>query len=92
MRWWVRNVARHPASFWLETATGRHYPDFVAQLTDGQLLVVEYKGGQGWTDAAEARAIRAAWERAGGGLYLIVRERDEDGRDVLAQLTRKLGR
>ena len=44
VKFWVRNVARHRASFWLPTATDRFYPDFVAQLEDGRLLVVEYKG------------------------------------------------
>ena len=42
--YWIRNVARHPESFSLPTATNKFYPDFVAQLTDGRLLVVEYKG------------------------------------------------
>ena len=41
---WIRNVARHPESFFLPTATDKFYPDFVAQLTDGRLFVVEYKG------------------------------------------------
>ena len=43
-----------------------------------------------WNDAAEDRAIGAAWERAGGGLYLMARARDEQGRGVLAQLMDKL--
>ena len=29
VRFWLRNVARHPASFWLPTATDKFYPDFV---------------------------------------------------------------
>ena len=41
--YWIRNVARHPESFWLPTATDKFYPDFVARLADGRLLVVEYK-------------------------------------------------
>ena len=44
LRYWIRNAARDPASFWLPTAAGRFYPDFVAQLDNGRLLVVEYKG------------------------------------------------
>ena len=44
LKYWVRNVARHPDSFWLPTATDKFYPDFVALLEDGRLLVVEYKG------------------------------------------------
>jgi hypothetical protein len=30
----------------LPLATGRFYPDFVAHLTDGGMLVVEYKSAQ----------------------------------------------
>ena len=42
---WVRNVEREERfSFWLPTATDYFYPDFVAELADGRVLVVEYKG------------------------------------------------
>src|SRR3546814_646424 len=44
LKFWLRNVASHPNSFWLPTATGKFYPDFVAELEDGRRLVVEYKG------------------------------------------------
>ena len=30
--------------FWLPLAKTKFYPDFVAELTDGRLLVVEHKG------------------------------------------------
>ena len=45
VRHWVRNLDSDPvAGFWLPTSFGRFYPDFVCELTDGRLLVVEYKG------------------------------------------------
>jgi type III restriction enzyme len=91
VKWWVRNVAKHPAAFWLPTAGGRFYPDFIAELTDGRTFVVEYKGEQGWSDAQLDRIAGAAWERAGGGLFLMVRRR-ADGLDPLGQMLRKLGR
>lgn len=80
------NVARHPASFWLQTSTQRTYPDFVAELTDGRIFVVEYKGADHWADAAEDRAIGEVWARATGNLYLMVRAKDDHGRAPLAQL------
>lgn len=86
---WSRNVAGHPASFWLQTSKDRTYPDFVARLTDGRIFVVEYKGDHLWDGAAEDRAIGLAWERAGGGLYLMVRKSDQ-GRSPLTQLMDKL--
>jgi type III restriction enzyme len=89
VEFWSRNVARHPASFWLQTSKDRTYPDFVARLTDGRIFVVEYKGDHLWDGAAEDRAIGLAWERAGGGLYLMVRKSDQ-GRPPLTQLMDKL--
>ena len=41
----VRNLDSDPvAGFWLPTWFGHCYPDFVCQLTDGRVLVAEYKG------------------------------------------------
>ena len=88
---WVRNVASHPASFWLQTSTQRTYPDFVAELADGRFFVVEYKGANHWADAAEDRAIGEVWARATGNLYLMVRAKDENGRDAIGQLLAHLG-
>ena len=92
--YWIRNVARHPESFWLPTATGKFYPDFVVQLSDSRLLVVEYKGAHlaDGPDTAEKRTIGALWEKAseGKGLFIIA-ERMVDGMDVREQLTQKIG-
>ena len=92
LRCWIRNVARDPASFWLPTATGRFYPDFVARLDDGRLLVVEYKGAflTNEPETREKRAIGALWERQSGGegLFLMA-EKMVDGKDVRDQLMEK---
>ena len=94
LEYWVRNVARHPASFWLPTATDRFYPDFVARLDDGRLFVVEYKGAHiaERTDTREKRSVGALWERrsAGKGLFALV-EKEVGGKDVRTQLLRKIG-
>ena len=72
---WIRNVARHPNSFSLPTATDKFYPDFVALLNDGRLLVVEYKGAHiaEGSDTNEKRTIGALWERSsdGKGQFII---------------------
>lgn len=96
VRRWVRNLERQPeASFWLPTATDRFYPDFVAELADGRLLVVEYKGGltAQTADTAEKRLIGEKWEEksAGRGLFLIAEKRDPLGRRVYKQLSAKTG-
>ena len=93
VRFWLRNVARHPASFWLPTATDKFYPDFVAQLEDDRLLVAEYKGARDIKsdDAREKRTIGELWERRsdGNGLFIIV-EKSKDGKDMRAQLEKKI--
>lgn len=39
---WVRNLERR--NFWLPLANAKFYPDFVAELIDGRILVLEHKG------------------------------------------------
>ncbi len=93
-RFWIRNIANHPASFRLPLANGRFYPDFAVELTDGRLLVVEYKGAHlaDTPDTAEKEAVGALWERQSGGkcLFLTATESAE-GRDAREQLLRKVG-
>jgi len=95
VKYWIRNVARHPNSFALPTATDKFYPDFVVLLEDGRLLVVEYKGAHlaDSGDTNEKRTIGRLWETKseGKGLFVVV-ERDVDGKDPRAQLIEKIGR
>ena len=92
LKHWIRNVARHPRSFCLPTASGMFYPDFVAEMEDGCLLVVEYKGAHlaEGRDTAEKRNIGALWEKQSGGLFIMV-EMMVEGRDMRAQLLEKIG-
>ncbi len=94
VEYWLRNVARHPKSFWLPTATDKFYPDFVVLLKDGRLLVVEYKGAHiaEGSDTAEKRTIGALWEQQSEGrcLFLVV-EMQVDGLDMRGQLLGKIG-
>ena len=91
---WVRNIERQPQfSFWLPTATDYFYPDFVAELTDGRLLVVEYKGDNYVTndDSREKNAIGRAWSAASSGAALFTFiERDVSGLNMTQQLNRVL--
>ena len=94
VKFWIRNVAKHPASFWLPTAAGRFYPDFVAMLEDGRLLVVEYKGAHiaDGADTAEKRTVGELWERKsdGKGVFLIA-EKSVGGTDTRSQILGKIG-
>ena len=78
VRYWVRNVDRKPNAFWLQLPSGRFYPDFVAMLDDGRILVVEYKGGHLAADAEEKRKIGELWAEASGGECLFVMPVDGD--------------
>ncbi|KKM82649.1 hypothetical protein LCGC14_1317450, partial [marine sediment metagenome] len=64
VRYWVRNVDRKKSSFWLQLPHAKFYPDFVAMLTDGRVLVVEYKGQHLYEAEAVKRQVGAVWEDA----------------------------
>lgn len=79
--YWVRNLERREdTSFWLQTATDKFYPDFVCQLKDGRLLVVEYKGEDRWTndDSKEKRGIGETWEKLSQGKCLFIMPKGKD--------------
>lgn len=94
VRHWVRNLAKNPEfSFWLPVPQGRFYPDFVAELHDGRILVVEYKG-EGYKtndDSVIKRRIGETWAAVSGNLFLFAVERDAEGRNVAGQLRHLLG-
>ena len=71
---WCRNIARHPDAFWLPKAEGRFYPDFVARLTDGRLMVIEYKGEDRATneDTRDKDRVGRLWAAATGNIYATV--------------------
>ncbi len=91
VKYWVRNLAGQPlSSFKLPTSTDNFYPDFVAQLKDGRILVVEYKGDDYVTndDSKEKRNLGELWAEHSGGkaLFLMAVEYDDQGRDVYRQI------
>ena len=94
VRFWIRNVARDAASFWLPTSGGKFYPDFVAMLKDGRLLVVEYKGAHiaEGRDTAEKRAVGELWQRKsdGKGLFVLA-EKSVGGKDTRMQILESIG-
>lgn len=94
---WVRNLERQPeASFWLPTSSDRFYPDFVAELVDGRLLVVEYKGANLYSndDSREKRTIGEVWASASEGrcAFAMVTDAETAGLSVEKQLRQAVGR
>jgi type III restriction enzyme len=94
VRYWVRNLPKLESSFRLPTSTDYFYPDFVALLNDGRILVVEYKGKPYETndDSKEKINVGELWEAKSNkkGLFLFAVKRDMQGRDVHKQIEDKV--
>jgi type III restriction enzyme len=80
---WVRNLDRR--GFWLPLAERKFYPDFVAELVDGRVLVVEHKGEIYATndDSKEKCNIGALWEEKSYGKALFLMTVVEKGKKSL---------
>ncbi|WP_309678918.1 DEAD/DEAH box helicase family protein [Polaromonas sp.] len=81
---WVRNLTSAPCGFALATSRGRFFPDFVAELLDGRIAVVEYKGAHLLNDPyeIEKRQIGELWARKSNKRCLfgqIAKEREGVG-------------
>lgn len=94
VRHWVRNLPwGKESSFRLPTSTDYFYPDFVAELDDGRLLAIEYKGKhiQDTADTLEKENIGKLWEAKSQGTCLfLLGVKDHSGRDIFSQVQSKL--
>jgi type III restriction enzyme len=89
---WVRNLASQlETSFWLPTSTGRFYPDFVAQLNDDRIFVIEYKGSYlvDTQDTKGKRNIGELWAAKSGdkGLFLMAEKQSSQRQALMDQIT-----
>ena len=96
VKYWIRNlVNRDGAAFRLPLAKNWFYPDFVAELEDGRLLVVEYKGKVYATndDSREKRAVGELWAKKSGGqcLFLMAEKKNALGKGVFQQIDEEIG-
>lgn len=95
VKYWIRNVAKHPNSFWLPTSTDKFYPDFVAMLNDGRILIVEYKGAHliDSADTREKKQIGDLWQAKSGGKGLfLMAEKNKDVLTVAEQIEVKINK
>ena len=83
VKYWIRNLSRKPSSFRLQTSKDRFYPDFICQLTDGRILVVEYKGQHLFTDAEEKRAVGEVWASRSNGKCRFVMPTEGDYASII---------
>jgi type III restriction enzyme len=66
---WVRNLDTAPCGFALPTSRGRFFADFVAELQDGRVALLEFKGAHLLSDPYEIEKsqVGALWARTSGG-------------------------
>lgn len=91
IKYWVKNlVNRDGSAFRLPLAKGWFYPDFVAELTDGRLLVVEYKGEhlKEKTTELEKNIVGELWAKKSNGqcLFLMAELKNSQGQNVVQQI------
>lgn len=86
---WIRNLDFSPG-FWLPTSRGKFYPDFVVELKDGRIAVVEYKGQHLRSEPyeIEKRAVGQLWARKSAGKcrFEFVFKKGDNGEPLSAQL------
>jgi type III restriction enzyme len=92
---WVRNLDSEPEhAFWLPTSSGRFYPDFVCELTDGRVFVAEYKGAhlRALPRELEKGQVGQVWaERSGESAVFAMLYQLERGMNVTQQIDAALG-
>jgi len=92
IRHWIRNVGRKPGSFWLPLSHNKFYPDFIAELTDGRLMAVEYKGAHLLAGAEDKKRIGELWEKESDGKAIFAMpSQQEGGPSIGQQIREKLG-
>ena len=69
VRHWVRNLDTAPCGFALPTSRGRFFADFVAELVDGRVALLEFKGAHLVNDPYEIEKSQVGklWAHTSGG-------------------------
>jgi len=78
---WVRNLTHESAGgFSLPLSPGRFFPDFIAELCDGRIAIIEYKGGHLAKSPEEMYkvTIGVLWAEVSAGRCVFVRVVDRD--------------
>lgn len=93
IKYWIRNPDLGKRGFWLPLSgvrNNRFFPDFVCELHDGRLLVLEYKGEayKSNDDSKEKCVIGDYWASMSGGtcLFAMIVKQDEQGRGMREQI------
>ena len=91
---WIRNLDFAPG-FSLPTSRGKFYPDFVVELVDGTVAVIEYKGQHLRSEPyeIEKRAVGLLWARKSVGKcrFEFVFKKGDSGASLSEQINLLLG-
>lgn len=81
VKYWIRNLEQEPFGFSLPTSKGRFFPDFIVELMDGRIAVIEYKGAHLRNDPyeIEKRKVGELWAASSGGKCVFSFVYLEDG-------------
>lgn len=88
---WIRNLDTESAGgFSLPLSPGRFFPDFLAELNDERIAIVEYKGGHLAENRKELHkeAVGRLWETRSGGKCVFVRVIDRNWVELEAKLSK----
>ena len=86
---WIRNLVYESAGgFSLPLAPGRFFPDFIVELNDGRVAIVEYKGGHLAEQRKELHKedVGKLWAARSDGKCVFVRVVDRDWAKLEAAL------
>lgn len=87
IRWWHRVVERREGEFCINGFIN-HYPDFLAQTTDGVVLAIETKGGHLIGEDSEAKLrLGTRWADMAGREYRYVMVFESQKLDMANSLT-----
>ena len=95
VEYWIRNIERQEFyAFWLQTSTDKFYPDFIAKLTDGTIVIIEYKGSNlyGTPDSVEKRQLGEFYAGVSNGVCRFVMLNGKDWSsltEILNPITKK---
>jgi len=93
VEFWIRNLERQEFySFWLQTSTDKFYPDFIAKLTDGTIVVIEYKGSDRYSneDSKEKRQLGNFYAGISNGKCCFIMLNGKDWQSLKTKLNPSL--
>jgi type III restriction enzyme len=92
---WIRNLVKSEFAFSLTMHDGGHmYPDFVCQLTDNRILLIEYKGDHllGSPKTNNKKTICELWARKTENRFLLACDpKNANGRSITRQIDDAIG-